>query len=403
MPQNVFSEKEKKVSSASPPDFSKQGRMANLELLRCVAMMMVVVLHYLGKGNLLADLTDPHLTGAELAAWFLECFCIVAVNVYMFISGFFLCASSFKVSRLVQLWLQVWVYSVGIGLLGALTGVMTGTDVDTHFLLTLLFPVSMGHYWFMTAYVFLYLLLPFVGTAVRKMDKRQLQAALALLLFAFCIVKSVLPVRFEMDGQGYDCLWYLCVFLTAAYVRRFGGGVLKKSWPGPVLYGGGCLLVFAATLLLRRVYLQRGSLETMLKFCMEYKHIFPFLAAIGLFMIFYRIQIHGKAAIFINRMAPYTLGVYLLHENLGLRYTWQNWFGAGKVAEAMAEGRAGAWGMLLLWTSAAAAAVFACGVLADVLRKQVFGLVHRGLMRAGLYRSLVAKIESLDGIFRAGG
>ena len=108
MPQNVFSEKEKKVSSASPPDFSKQGRMANLELLRCVAMMMVVVLHYLGKGNLLADLTDPHLTGAELAAWFLECFCIVAVNVYMFISGFFLCASSFKVSRLVQLWLQVW-------------------------------------------------------------------------------------------------------------------------------------------------------------------------------------------------------------------------------------------------------------------------------------------------------
>ena len=141
----------------------------------------------------------------------------------------------------------------------------------------------------------------------------------------------------------------------------------------------------------------------MLKFCMEYNHIFPFLAAIGLFMIFYRIQIHGKAATFINRMAPYTLGVYLLHENLGLRYTWQNWFGAGKVAEAMAEGRAGAWGMLLLWTSAAAAAVFACGVLADVLRKQVFGLVHRGLMRAGLYRSLVAKIESLDGIFRAGG
>ena len=29
----------------------KKERMANLEVLRCVAMMMVVVLHYLGKGD----------------------------------------------------------------------------------------------------------------------------------------------------------------------------------------------------------------------------------------------------------------------------------------------------------------------------------------------------------------
>ncbi len=400
MPQKDFSQKEKEANAASSPSFSKQGRMANLELLRCVAMMMVVIMHYLGKGNLLADLTEPQLTGTELAAWLLEAFCIVAVNVYMFISGFFLCTSSFKVSRLIQLWLQVWVYSVGIGLLGALTGVMTGTDVDIHFMLTLLFPVSMGHYWFMTAYVFLYLMLPFVGTAVRRMNKRQMQTALALLLFAFCIIKSVLPVRFEMDGQGYDCLWYLCVFVTAAYVRRFGGGFLEKRRLGPVLYGGGCLLIFAATLLLRRIYLRSGSLDTMLKFCMEYNHILPFLAAIGLFLVFYRIKIHGKAAILINRVAPYTLGVYLLHENLGLRYTWQNWLGAGKAAEAMKEGSAGAFGLLLFWTAAATAAVFVCGVLADVLRKRVFGILHRGLMRVEIYRKLTGKIESLDGIFK---
>ena len=99
-------------------------------------------------------------------------------------------------------------------------------------------------------------------------------------------------------------------------------------------------------------------------------------------------------------MAPYTLGVYLLHENLGLRYTWPNWLGAGKVAEAMAEGSAGAFGLLLLWTAAAVIAVFVCGVLVDVLRKQAFGILHRGLMRVGIYRSLTGKIEKLDGIFR---
>ena len=32
---------------------NKPQRMANLELLRCIAMMMVIVLHYLGKSDLL--------------------------------------------------------------------------------------------------------------------------------------------------------------------------------------------------------------------------------------------------------------------------------------------------------------------------------------------------------------
>ena len=97
----------------------KKERMANLEVLRCVAMMMVVVLHYLGKGGLLPDLTAP-LSVQDMAAWLLEAICIVAVNVYMMISGYFLCESSFKLSRLLTLWLQLWLYSVGIGVLAAL-------------------------------------------------------------------------------------------------------------------------------------------------------------------------------------------------------------------------------------------------------------------------------------------
>ena len=127
--------------------------MANLEVLRCVAMMMVVVLHYLGKGGLLPDLTAP-LSVQDMVAWLLEAFCIVAVNVYMMISGYFLCESSFKLSRLLTLWLQLWLYSVGIGVLAAVTGIVPAAEVSTHYYLTLLFPVTMGHYWFLTAYVF---------------------------------------------------------------------------------------------------------------------------------------------------------------------------------------------------------------------------------------------------------
>ena len=380
----------------------KPARMANLELLRCVAMMMVIVLHYLGKGGMLSDLTGAAVSKAETAAWLLESFCIVAVNVYMFISGYFLCTSSFKVSRLIQLWLQIWAYSVGVGLIGALTGVLQETAFDTHYLLTLLFPVTMGHYWFMTAYVFLYLLLPFVGMAVKKMTKGQMQAALGILLLAFCVSKSILPVQLEMDRQGYDCLWYLCVFVAAAYVRRFGSAFLERKGRGLLLYAGCCLLVFGGTFALREVYLRTGGLERRIKMCLEYNHVLPFLAAAGLFGAFCRVRLRGRAADMVNRIAPYTLGVYLLHENLGLRYTWQKWLGAEGLAAAVgnADSGFGAVGSLFLWTGAAVLAVFACGILVDVARKGIFDGVHRICLKMGWDRKLMDVIERADALFR---
>lgn len=377
-----------------------QGRMANLELLRCAAMMMVAALHYLGKGNLLADLGGDGLGAGQAAAWLLECFCIVAVNVYMLISGYFLSRSSFKPTRLIQLWLQIWFYSVAFGLAGALSGVMAGAEFDFHYLLTLLFPVSMGHYWFMSAYVYFYLLLPLAGVAAARMTKQQMQAALVFLFMAFCLIKSVLPVRFEMDAQGYDCLWYLCVFLAAAYIRRFGAPFLEKRGICAMLYIGGCLLIFAGTMVLRQVYLQTGGLERMLKMFLEYNHILPFAAAVGLFGLFLNIKADGKLGRLACKAGPYTLGVYLLHENMGLRYAWQNWFGAEKAAEAMSEGPLTAVSVLLLLTAAAVTAVFVCGIFVDMVRKQIFGLLHRGLCRVRPYGAIVKRIEKLDGIFR---
>lgn len=360
----------------------KKERMANLELLRCVAMGMVVVLHYLGKGGLLPELSGETIDSTGCTAWLLEAFCIVAVNVYMFISGYFLSTSSFKISRLLQLYLQVWFYSVAVGIIGALAGWTGDVPVDTHYFLTLLFPVSMEHYWFMTAYVYFYLLLPFLGIAVRKMSKRELAMSVLLLLTVFCFLKSVLPLRLEMDGQGYDCLWYLCVFAAAAYIRRFGLPFLEKKGRGLLLYSFCCLAIFGITFLLRAFYLKTGSFGLMLKMCFEYNHLLPFLAAVGLFFAFSRLQISGKAAEVICRISPCTLGVYLLHENIGVRYAWQNWLGAGQIGSPLS---------LIGRTALAVLAVFTAGLLVDRVRALLFDGIWNLLKRLPLLQHFLQK------------
>ena len=151
----------------------EKKRQQNLDELRALAMMMVVVLHFLGKGNLLGDVTAQSMDAVGIAAWILEALCIVAVNCYMLLSGYFLCESTFQLRRLISLYLQVWMYSAGVGLLAAFTGFVPADQVDTHYYLSLLFPVTMGHYWFMSAYIFLYALFPLVSVAVRNMSKEQ--------------------------------------------------------------------------------------------------------------------------------------------------------------------------------------------------------------------------------------
>ena len=368
----------------------KKERMANLEVLRCMAMMMVVVLHYLGKGGLLPDLTAP-LNAQSIVGWLLEAFCIVAVNVYMMISGYFLCESSFKLSRLLQLWLQLWMYSVGIGVMAAVTGIVPAAEVSTHYYLTLLFPVTMGHYWFLTAYVFLYVLLPFLSQGLRRMTRGQFRVALALLFLVFCVMKSVLPFRLEEDAKGYDCLWYLCVFMAAAYVRRFGIPLLQKKSHALLLYLIGVFGTFGEAMALHLVYLKTGSLELILKLPYEYNHVFPFLASLGLFYLFVDSEIRGKAGSFAVKIAPYTLGVYLLHENLGVRYAWQPWLHADRI-----DGVA----TLLLWTVIAVAVVFTLGILVDRIRAAVFAGLHRGLLHIAPYRALTEKIGKIDEMFR---
>lgn len=389
-------------------------REAGLDLLRLLAMMMVVVLHYLGKGKLLPDLSGETLGSTGTVAWLLEALCIVAVNTYMFISGYFLCQSSFKVSRLIQLWLQIWVYSVGFGLLGALSGIVMETPVDIHYVLTLIFPVSMGHYWFMSAYVYMYLLLPLVGIAVRHMSKKQMQWSIGLLLFAYSILKSVLPLRLELDAQGYDAMWYLCVFLLAAYVRKFGlcyrrqtavdghvgeGGLAEwkceggeapavKGWV--LLYLGGALLVFGGLMGMRALYLKTGSFQRMLKMSMEYNHIFVLLASLGLFMVFKNLKVTPKLATVAKKIAPLSLGVYLLHENIGLRYTWQNWLGANRIETVPG---------LIAGVIIAAIVVFVCGILVDAVRKFTFGLLHNIGMKLPPYKAVCDWIGRADQLF----
>lgn len=365
------------------------SRMANLELLRIVSMLLVVVLHFLGKGGWLMSLTDAALPRRGYLAWGVESLAIVAVNVYMLLSGYFLVESSFKVKRLLQLFLQVLFYSVTIGLVAAVFGYLPEEGFSIYYLAQLFLPVSTNHYWFMTAYFFMYLFSPLLSRGVKKLSEKQFRTVLFLFLFMFSILKSVVPVKLASDMRGYDCIWYMCVFLVAAYIRLHGISFFKNAWRSLFVYLAASAGIFGLSFFLRFLYLKTGKLGDMLNVAYEYNHILVLLASVAFFYLFYHIKIkEGAFARVVVKIAPYTLGVYLWHEHIALRYEWPGWlYSLTGVPDS---------GLLfLLYIVFAAVLVFATGILLDMIRKLLFIGVNRLLSYLGSYRKLLGWLEGL--------
>ena len=176
-------------------------------------------------------------------------------------------------------------------------------------------------------------------------------------------------MQIAFDQKGYDALWFICLFLIAAYIRLYGIKIMEKPLWGALLYLGGCGLVFLENLALSYVYEKTGELGHLIGSPYHYNHIFTLMAAIGIFCFFLSISFkEGKISRVICKIAPYTLGVYLLHEQIYVRYLWPQWLGAGK-----ADNVAG----LLVSAFFAVLIVFVVGILVDYVRSLLFQVGSR--------------------------
>lgn len=362
-------------------------RMANIEALRLLAMAMVVSLHYLAKGELLEKLTGPLSPQGHLS-WILESFSIAAVDVYVLISGYFLVETGFRCRRVISLVLQVMFYTCLLPVVLLAAGLLSPGEITFYNILQYIFPVNMLHYWFVSAYVLMFLFTPVLNAAVHGMKKRQLQTAIILLLIMESLSKTVIPVRLELDNLGYDAYWFMVVYLIAAYIRLYGIPFLEKKSRAVLCYILACLGMYLLTMVIRSAYLVTGQFENFMESAYGYNHLLTIGAATALFYVFKDMGTgkgKSRTADFICRIAPGSFGVYLLHEQVNIRYEWPFWLGADRCGSAVS---------LLLYWLAAILTVMVIGLVVDYLRSLCFKVVGK-LLAGGRLDLALRKVDAL--------
>ena len=361
---------------------AKEKRMANYELLRILAMIMVVTLHFLSHSDRLIALGVP-LDGVRIIGSLLEAFCLVAVNVYLLISGYFGVKGSFKPSRAISLLCQIWFYSLLIPLVLKMIGIPVLADTQGIYgLIQYVFPIETEHYWFATSYFLLYLLSPVLNQAMRSMTKRQLQITLGGLFSLFCVIKSFSPFVFAFDRYGYDLPWFICVYLLAAYFGLYGGGIFeRKGW---LIYIVSCLGSFSINLLMWILTGKWDSFSYYFTVPYHYNFILCLAGAVGLFFGFSKVHIkEGRMAEIIRRLGILSFGIYLLHEHVDLRYQWYGWL--GKLVNPRGKDGIAFFALELIES---VAVLFVAGILIDFIRSKLFALLAAWLKRTKAGRAV---------------
>lgn len=302
----------------------RKGRMANLELLRMIAMMMVVTIHTCNHGGLV-DLAQKG-TVSYYIVWTLYGLSFVAINVYILISGYFLVKSSFSSWRLVKMEMQILFYSMGIL---ALFWIFGNVDKDMKYLVYCLTPVASDFYWFATMYVGMYLLSPILNTFVRALTKRQFQCMLLLL---FVLLSGWTNIFYYTSGlniaEGASVAWFVAIYLFGAYIRmHYTPDGRAGKW---FLIGMGVMVMiplsrFIIEFLISTQWLGTRFLEDLLwgySISYHYNSMFSILGAAGLFVAFLNLRLKdGIGTKLINIAASTSFAVYLIHDHYYLRQT----------------------------------------------------------------------------------
>ena len=293
------------MKSTIPEKFKRD---TNLDLLRIVSMLLIVLIHSIDHSGVLeaAENSSPAM---YFYVRFTYALCMVCVNCYVLLSGYYLVTSKFKFQKLIVLWMETVFYALTLRIIFILFGERPFSIVS---LVSCFFPFLTGRYWFITIYVGMYLAFPFLNILIHAMDRKTHTALNLCLFLLFSLWNSIHPAIAGMNsGGGWGLAWFVVLYMLAAWFRLYYKPSRK---PGSffLLFLLIPLLIASAQLLFRTLGI--GIFQSILANWFKYNSAPVYFMTLCLFVAFLNVRIKDSiSARIISVISPLTFGVYLIH------------------------------------------------------------------------------------------
>lgn len=196
----------------------KKERKSNIELLRIISMCLIIYHHF--------SLNLGIIEGYDISKTMI--FGIlggiggkIGVVCYVLTTGYFSVEKDFNVKRVFKLWLQIFCYSVGFMLFFRITGIEKLNNVDT---IKTFFPFAYNQYWFMTAYLYLMVLTPFINKLLNILKQQDYKKMIVVLTIFLVII----PTIFYTNGMigstltPIGVILFVYLYIIGGYIKLYG-------------------------------------------------------------------------------------------------------------------------------------------------------------------------------------
>lgn len=292
----------------------KKERSSGIDLLKIFCMFGVIILHYNNRTIGKAFTYTPLYSMRSYALYFLQTMSISAVNVFVLISGYFMCKTSkVDVKKPIRLLIQVIVFRELIYIIKTLNG---GDTLRWQIIWQLLFPKS----WFAVLYAALYVLAPYINKMLSSLSDKNFKT----FMWVAFIICSLWPYGVDLleafsgynfDGLssvgmygsqfGYCIVHFVFMYCVGAWLRRFEGE--NKLWKDCL-----GLLTHWLFLFVFSYYLVTHKMD--MRYAFSYSSPMVIACAVFLFRIFKQIPLKSNPVI--SSMATATFSVYLLNSTI---------------------------------------------------------------------------------------
>lgn len=309
----------------------KKVRNSNLELLRIIAMFLIVLHHFvmygIGLGNPITSFTDNNSINMIIAQ-FMVIGGKIGVSIFVLITGYFSIKTKYKMSKLFHLYIQLWSYSVIIFLLFV---AFMHVKIDLINFCTSFLPVVFQQWWFLTIFIFVMVLSPFINILVENLSKEQFSRLLIILIVTMSIVPTFANV---IVGKTYKqgnidlspTLFLILVYLIGGFIRLYKDDFhLRKT--GMYLIFVNLFLSYISILISDFINLKtKNSMYAIYATMPSSEHsVFLLGISVGLFLVFLTIKPFHNAVI--NFFSKSMLSVYMISEHSLVRpLIWMNLF-----------------------------------------------------------------------------
>lgn len=268
-------------------------RKSNIEILRILSMLFIVNWHILIalKKNQLIDTNSFEYN-------IISAITVVGVNCFILISGYF--GIKFNWRSFIQLCLSCAFYNFTLWM----TAIHFIGTKQVYSIADLFLPIGTNQWWFITTYIMLYMLSPFINTSINNMNIKHLINT--IVIFSFIIFYICWLFKNTNNESGHSFLQFIYLYLLGRCIKIIP---FNKINTGPKLKIHN-KLKYSGYLILGIIIILCIILNAFIIKSYRYNNPIVIIQSVAIFILFLKLKISN---VFINFIASNILSVYLIH------------------------------------------------------------------------------------------